>query len=60
MSSQDPTLADRSQRHRLGLKAELREIKAAVEDLRADVRQVLATRMVRKTITSSEREYHDD
>jgi hypothetical protein len=59
MSSQDPTLADRSQRHRRGLKAELREIKAAVEDLRADVREVLAARMVRKSISNSESKHAD-
>jgi hypothetical protein len=55
MSSQDPTLADRSQRHRRGLKAELREIRSTLEYFPAEMREVLALRMTHKVIASTEK-----
>jgi hypothetical protein len=55
MSSQDPTLADRSQRHRRGLKAELREIKASVEDLRRDFQLAIIQRQIAAGLPSRER-----
>jgi hypothetical protein len=55
MSSQDQTLADRSQRHRSGLKAELREIRSTLEYFRAEMREVLALRMTHKVIASTEK-----
>jgi hypothetical protein len=46
--------AERMAKHRAGVATQLREIKAAVEDLRSDLRAVLATRMVRKSIAAQE------
>jgi hypothetical protein len=51
--------AERMAKHRAGVATQLREIKAAVEDLRTEMHEVLATRMVRKSITNSETNHHD-
>jgi hypothetical protein len=52
-------VAERLQRHRAGVATQLREIRSTLEDLRRDVREVLAAKMVRKSITNSEMVGHD-
>ena len=59
MTSPQSSNAERQARHRRGLKAKLLEIKGAIEDLRADVREVMAARMVRKSISNSESRHAD-
>jgi hypothetical protein len=46
--------AERMAKHRRGVKAELIEIRSTLEDLRRDVREVLAAKMVRKSVVTSE------
>jgi hypothetical protein len=41
-------------KHRAGVKSELKAIRAAVEDLQADVRQALAAALIRQSISNSE------
>jgi hypothetical protein len=54
MTSTQSSNAERQAKHRRGLKFELREIRSTLEDLRIEMREALAAKMVRKSIASQE------